>query len=645
MTAKLKFIALALAAAVALGASVPAEKASAADAAYDPIHTMSALNMAIVSINRVASSEDRVTLNAEYENIIDNLYLGNIEDDPELKALYLELIDAIGKKALRQDEAARVREEYDSREKKRLSGLIARFAAAPAAPWSLVGDILAGELSGYFGITALAAEKTGGLPDELRKLERENVEDLMRIQERLLDTSWTLVRRYGLPDEYRLAQRDLGDFDKAVREPDREKSLRMLNALERNFAMYAPFWYYRAAAAAEIRDGAAAEKYLAGFDRAWRPVLRRDPYKAAVAKMRARALSDSKASNAEIAAQIDILAENTQRENWVDNLFAGVMYYATGDAAKARERISINVDFGAERDISALALRDIENGTLDAGVFLDEVQALQASRERGYYESYNGQALAERGLVAWFRGDSNIAASLMAQALDANASADDPLPLQIFFRLSASALSFQGTAVDETLRSEVTLRNAANLRKEAERRLASSPPLSWEALLPIAERYAGVSANAKTFLADLYMTGRGVPADPIKAAELFKDPADAGDAYAAAQLGEILETVDGLRDLGAAARYYGDAARQGLPWAAMKLGDMYSDGRARDPDGKNLENAYMWYALAQMDGEPSAKSKLDEMEGKGLLKLKSVNAATVARATARALEIHDARER
>jgi hypothetical protein len=286
---------------------------------------MSALNMAIVSLHRVASSEDRVTLNAEYENIIDNLYLGNIEDDPELKALYIELIDTIGKKALRGDEAARVREEYDSREKKRLSGLIAKFAAAPSAPWSLVGDILAGELAGYFGITALAAEKTNGLPDELRRLERENVEDLMRLQERLLDTSWTLVRRYGLPDEYRLAQRDLGDFDRAVREPDRAKSLRMLNALERNFAMYAPFWYYRAAAAMGIGDAAAASEYLAEFDRVWRPVLRRDPYKAEVAKMRARALSDAIAPSAEISAQLDILAEYTQRENWIDNLFAGVM--------------------------------------------------------------------------------------------------------------------------------------------------------------------------------------------------------------------------------------------------------------------------------------------------------------------------------
>ncbi|MDR3163953.1 MAG: hypothetical protein LBU13_00075 [Synergistaceae bacterium] len=636
MVAKLKFfIRLALSMAALLSAlAVSRGNAAAADASYDPVHTMSTLNMAIVSLHRVTSSKDRVTLNAEYENIIDNLYLGNIEDDPELKALYLELIDTIGKKTLRQDEAARVREEYDSREKKRLSGLITKFAVVPAQ-WSLVGNILAGELAGYFGITALAAEETSGLPDELRKLERENIEDLMRLQERLLDTSWTLVRRYGLPDEYRLAQRDLGAFDKAVSEPDRTKSLRMLNALERNFAMYAPFWYYRAAAAQEIGDGASSAKYLDEFDRVWRPVLRRDPYKAEAAKMRARALSDAKAPNAKIAAQLDILAENTQRENWVDNLFAGVMYYAIGNAAKAREVISINIDFDVERDISALALRDIENGALDADAFLDSVQAMQSARARGYGATAEEQALAERGLVAWFRGDANIAASLMTQALDADAR--DPLPFQILLRLAESSFPFYGTAIAETLR------NTANLRNEAEGRLKSAAPFSWEALLPIVERYAGVSANAKTFLADMYMTGRGVIADPARAAELFAGPADSGSAYAAGRLGEILETADGLRDLDKAARYYEAAARQGLPWAAVKLGDMCRGGRV--PGGKNLEDAYMWYALAQMDGEPSAKDKLDELNGRGLLKLKSVNAATAARATARALEIHDARDR
>ena len=43
---------------------------------YDPMLTMSALNMAIVSLHRITSTGDRVVLDREYDNIINNLRMG-----------------------------------------------------------------------------------------------------------------------------------------------------------------------------------------------------------------------------------------------------------------------------------------------------------------------------------------------------------------------------------------------------------------------------------------------------------------------------------------------------------------------------------------------------------------------------------------
>ena len=40
---------------------------------YDTRHTVLALNMAIVSVNRIISTQDRITLDYEYKNIINNL--------------------------------------------------------------------------------------------------------------------------------------------------------------------------------------------------------------------------------------------------------------------------------------------------------------------------------------------------------------------------------------------------------------------------------------------------------------------------------------------------------------------------------------------------------------------------------------------
>ena len=44
-----------------------------AEEAYDPQHTMLALNMAIVSIHRIITTQDRIVLDQEYNTIINKL--------------------------------------------------------------------------------------------------------------------------------------------------------------------------------------------------------------------------------------------------------------------------------------------------------------------------------------------------------------------------------------------------------------------------------------------------------------------------------------------------------------------------------------------------------------------------------------------
>ena len=44
-------------------------------AEYDPQHTMLALNMAIVSVHRIITTQSRAVLEEEYSNIINNLSL------------------------------------------------------------------------------------------------------------------------------------------------------------------------------------------------------------------------------------------------------------------------------------------------------------------------------------------------------------------------------------------------------------------------------------------------------------------------------------------------------------------------------------------------------------------------------------------
>ncbi|MBQ3456333.1 MAG: hypothetical protein IJG36_07845, partial [Synergistaceae bacterium] len=87
-----------------------------AESQYDPQHTMLALNMAIVSVNRILTTQDRTVLDWEYENIINRLAIGNIEGDPEIRSLFDELLSFISGKRLRQEDLKRLKDSRKQRE-------------------------------------------------------------------------------------------------------------------------------------------------------------------------------------------------------------------------------------------------------------------------------------------------------------------------------------------------------------------------------------------------------------------------------------------------------------------------------------------------------------------------------------------------
>ncbi|MBQ3693351.1 MAG: hypothetical protein II884_01080, partial [Synergistaceae bacterium] len=91
---------------------------------YDPLLTMSALNMAIVSLHRITSTRDRLILDREYKNIINNIRMGEINADPELTSLYQEIVRVIHRGRLRDDERRRIEENFSRQKQKSIKEII-----------------------------------------------------------------------------------------------------------------------------------------------------------------------------------------------------------------------------------------------------------------------------------------------------------------------------------------------------------------------------------------------------------------------------------------------------------------------------------------------------------------------------------------
>ncbi|MBQ7665582.1 MAG: hypothetical protein IJS42_02580, partial [Synergistaceae bacterium] len=322
---------------------------------YDPQNTMLALNMAIVSVHRIVTTEDRIVLQHEYDNIINKLALGNIESDYEMTGLYSELMNFITGKGLRKDESERLREKFKRREQKQITEAFSKIKAKGNNLRSVIGNLAVSCVSSYLEYQNARAELLEDFDNEVWRLKKEDIEECNRLQVMLLNASWNLLRQYKLPDEYRLTQDSMNGFYKAVNESEPSKRLRMLRArnVERNFQVYPPYWYYRAKAAIESNDDDEAAKCYDKFAEVWRPVLRNDPYKLEEAKYRVQKLAlNAEKNRDEIRKWLEVIQDCISAGDWSNNLFVGVAYFLLGDKDEGIACVVVNVDFEYEHEIS-----------------------------------------------------------------------------------------------------------------------------------------------------------------------------------------------------------------------------------------------------------------------------------------------------
>ena len=362
---------------------------------YDHQHTVLALNMAVVSINRIIKTEDRAVLEWEYNNIIHGLAFGNIESNPEIIKLFQELANFINGKKLRQEDAKKLREFYEYRQKEayyramhdlfepkpdesdgskteeslsKLASLtpITQDVSLPLLSW--VGNLSVSTVSSigmsYYGYQAEVERIHSEFEGELWKLKREEIESCHQLQSKLLESSWPLLRKYRIPDEDRLTEDALEDFFKAMETSDPSNRLEMLEIREHNFKIYPPYWLYRAIAAFDMGDMNECDNCLSKFNEVWRPVLRTDYYKAEAAKYQASRIIQTSELTKETLDRIRALADTIRyyspTKDWSNRIFAGLLYFGIGEREEAVKCIRGNTLFHYEDDVSNAVLEEMK---------------------------------------------------------------------------------------------------------------------------------------------------------------------------------------------------------------------------------------------------------------------------------------------
>ena len=360
---------------------------SGENAPYDPLYTMLALNVSIVSVTETIHYGDRLVLDQEYRNIVNNIRFADIEADEELVSLFQSLLSVLHDGLLRETEKEAFLRTYERKVKRTL---VDSLAGASSTAGTAYNALLEGALAvgtTYFDHKNRMEDYRIELGRDLWGLDRERQVLLNDLQKQLLSASWRLQRRYGLDDALRLSQDDLATFNDALTDGDGERRLRRLERMQNRFVAYPPFWYVLGRTAQELGRLDEARAAYETFERNWRPILRYDPFRAAVAMNQAQLRGPDE--DEALARDLEVLLAQSRTEEGANRLYAGLRYLAMEETERARACFQQNIDEGYERELNVWILESLRGGT--------SPQELARELEREA-QSLTEKLLAENGL-------------------------------------------------------------------------------------------------------------------------------------------------------------------------------------------------------------------------------------------------------
>ena len=173
---------------------------------------------------------------------------------------------------------------------------------------------------------------------------------------------------------------------------------------------------------------------------------------------------------------------------------------------------------------------------------------------------------------------------------------------------AAFCLSALAVAVLMPLAAQAGNEAANNEKSAAE--VAQQQPLKQK-IAELLKKAEADDANAQTDLGEIYESGKGLPKDAVKAADLFRQAAEKGVARAQFRLGRMYVRGKGVpKDAARAADLIKQSAQNDYAKAQEALGAMYAKGEGVSRD---QVLAYVWSSLALSKGEKNAKKTQDSV--------------------------------
>lgn len=366
---------------------------------------MLALNYCHTSLVKILAYEDRIVLDEEYNNIINNINLTTIHDE-EILTVLQNLMDTLTTYKLADTDKDILVKEYNKRiaaasyaafnfsfkdivAGKNLKDLaIGIMTTLPETLFkNVLNKALQGVMSGgLLGVGFVTMDSLASMGDpyqnyrdniedyheklerEIWKLDKTTIQAVNETRKTFLQVYWKLMQKYNIPDNWRLTEKQIQRAIDVFKEQDVEKKLRLLEGIQQDFAVFPPFWYELAQTSQKSGKFEQAFEIYGKIEQEHTAFFREDHDFSSSLMNKVVLEKAIQKTQPELLQQLGIavnipndlkLITANSSDDWRKNLFAALQYLELNDYDTARALITKNIDMNQEVSLNTRMLGEI----------------------------------------------------------------------------------------------------------------------------------------------------------------------------------------------------------------------------------------------------------------------------------------------
>lgn len=209
-----------------------------------------ALNLCTVSVSQIVDYNDLAFLEHEYDAILNNLNLEEMPKDEALLRILKQLLDVITFFRIQEGDKKMLDREYQQRMKDAIWSAVPNVGVIVGTNAISTAISLASQVGiGYMNYRKEKSKASLDRENSEWQLQRSAMEQFNGLRRELFDTAWRLADEYNFPDEFRITERQITQYNKILMDPDPLRRYERLEYIAGRFKAYPPYWYYRGNAA------------------------------------------------------------------------------------------------------------------------------------------------------------------------------------------------------------------------------------------------------------------------------------------------------------------------------------------------------------------------------------------------------------